>query len=304
MSRRWLAITPQEYFALPAYGSGALRCFAREGQLMFYHKYVKNPRVETDSDAQRLGRAFHAAMENESSWIDRYARVPEVICEDEFFDAINAEVKGGKALVAGEPINRKVKAHKEYLEAHKNRAAREGRDFMYESEFEVVYGQITAVYENPAVRDLLMEKREFNVEATCLLSHSSGLELKALVDMPLFTKNVDFKTTRHMLPVEFIRDAYKRGYDWQAGHYSLVTGKNDFSIVSVTNSYPYEANLFDVPRHVVAARKREIERHCHELAMLIQDKIGGCDSQGVPLAFHSEMWGAAIPLELEYGARQ
>lgn len=298
MNRRWLAIPPKEYFELPAYGSGAIRCFAKAGQLVFYHEYIQNPRVDSDSDAQRLGRAFHAAMEDENGWIDHYARIPDKVEQDEFYDAINAGVKGGKLLVVGEEINCKVKSHREYMEAHQNKAEREGKDFLTDSELVVVFGQIRAVYDNPAIRDVLMEKREFNVEATCVLEHDSGVTLKALVDLPLFSRNVDFKTTRLRLPVEFIRDAYKRGYDWQAGHYSLVTGKSDFSIVSVTNTPPYEANLFEVPRQVITGRRREIERHCYQLALLLNDNISEKDSQGIPLAFHSEGWGAAMPLEI------
>jgi hypothetical protein len=298
MTRRWLAIPPKEYFALPAYGSGALRCFAKAGQLVFYHDYIQNPREGSDSDAQRLGRAFHAAMESENGWLDKYARVPDKVEDDEFYEDINSNVKGGKPLVLGEMLNGKVKSHREYMEAHCQKAEREGKEFLSESELLVVFGQIRAVYDNPAIRELLMEKREFNVEATCVYEHESGLSLKALVDLPLFSRNVDFKTTRFRLPVDFIRDAYKRGYDWQAGHYSLVTGKSDFSIISVTNAPPFEANLFEVPRAVINGRKREIDRHCHQLAMLLNDKIVEKDSQGIPLAFHSEGWGASVPLEL------
>lgn len=303
MTRRWLAIPPKDYFALPAYGSGALRCLAKDGQYVFYYEYIQNPRVESDSDAQRLGRAFHAAMEDENGWLDRYYRVPEKVEQDEFWEAINTGIKGGKPLLVGEDLQPKIKSHREYFQAHQQKAEREGKDFMYESDFATVYGQIRAVYDNPATRDLLMEKREFNVEATCVLTHESGVELKALVDLPLFSVNVDFKTTRCRVPAQFIRDAYNRGYDWQAGHYSLVTGKQDFSIISVTNAPPFEAMLYDVPRQVIVSRKREIDRHARQLAMLLADKIGESDSQGIPLAFHSEGWGAAQPLEMEYAGR-
>lgn len=303
MNRRWLAIAPKEYFELPAYGSGALRCFARSGQLVFYHEYLMQDREESDSGAQRLGRAFHAAMEDENAWRERYAVIPTKIEQDEFYDAVRAEEHGGKSLALGDEINLRLKSHKLYMQAHKDRAAREGKDFVTETELEIVYGQVSAVYDNPAVRELLHEKREFNVEATCLLEHDSGITLKALVDLPLQSQNVDFKTTRHRIPVEFIRDAYKRGYDWQAGHYALVTGKRDFSFVSVTNCPPFEANLFTVPRQVVNGRAKEIERHCYQLALLLNDEISEKDSQGIPYSFHSELWGTAIPLETEYMGR-
>ncbi len=297
--REWLAIPPADYFRLNAYGSGAMRYFSIKGQYDFYHRYVLQQREEKQSDSQRMGRAFHAAMESETGWVDRHYRIPQVVEDDEFVRDTNSRVGGGKQLEVGHKLNLHLPSHRASMEAHQLRAEREGKDFLTDDEFNQVALQVAAIYDNPAVRELLAEKRQYNVESTCVLQHESGVALKALLDLTLYEMLVDFKTTRMRNKDDFIRDAYKNGYDWQAGHYCLVTGKTKFQFVSVTNEYPYESNVFEVPQRVISLRKREIEKQAFNLARLLNDKISDVDSQGVPLSFHSELWGTVIPMEFE-----
>lgn len=304
--REWLAIRPIEYHQLEAFGSGAMKCFATKGQLEFYYNYVLKQRADEDTDALRMGRAFHAAMEDPNNWRDRYSLIPTAIDDDRYVPEINdmldQQQSDSRRLVIGHKINTHLPSHRQYLQCHRTAADLAGKDFMTAEDAIKVAGQVAAVYDNPACRDLLAEKRAFNCEATCILHHDSGVDLKALCDLTLCESIADFKTTRMRNPNDFIRDAIKiggRGYDWQAGHYSLVTGKSQFFFVSVTNDPPYEANVFEVPRRIVAARRGDIERHCYQLALLLKDKISDVDSQGIPLSFHSEMWGTVIPMELD-----
>src|SRR5690606_8732587 len=110
-----------------------------------------------------------------------------------------------------------------------------------------IEGQVAAVYDNAAIRELLSDKNSMNVEVACFMKHKSGLELKTLCDLVIGDAVIDWKSTCMRNPYSFLRDAVKRGYDYQAAHTCLVTGKSRFLFGSVSDAFPYEANLWEVP---------------------------------------------------------
>lgn len=302
--RTWLNISAAEYHELDALGSGAVKCFAMDGNLEFYARYVAKTKERDDTDAMRLGRAFHAAMEDESGWEKLYRVVPTKIEDDEYVEAINAELKesGSKAapLIVGVPLYLKFPAHRKYLECHKLAAQREGQDFLTESEVDLVHRQVDVVYDSAECADLLQHKGKLNVEVSCVYKHHSGLMTKALNDLIVGGVIVDFKTTDRSGTYNIAADFLRRGYDWQSGLYRMVTGKDEFLFVSVTKSEPFEALVFEVP----AARTIECHDKIHDQLFQIADMmragvLDDTDSQGVPHRWHNELWGARIPLDLD-----
>lgn len=304
MERQWLNLSAAEYHALDALGSSAIKCFAVDGQLEFYARYIAKTKERKETDAMRLGRAFHAAMEDENGWEKRYARIPTSIEDDEFVEAINgARDPKSKAepLVVGVPIYPKFPTHREYVEAHRLRAERLGLDWMNDDEIEIVHRQIQSAYANPAIRELLENKSQLNVEATCIAQHSSGLKIKALCDMVLPAGIIDFKTTSQPNNRSFLWDAFKkRHYDYQAGLYRLVTGKERFWFISIKGEPEYEANLFEVPPRLLEQRQADIDNSLNLIAQTMRmSALDEKDESGIPPSWHSEGWGTCMSFDLE-----
>lgn len=304
LKREWLNLTPEEYHALDALGSGALRCHAIEGNLEFYARYIAKTKQRDDTDAMRMGRAFHAAMENDGDWEGRYVLVPESVQEDVISEGINyaLDLSGSKAqrLSPGQELNFKLPSHRQYFEAWKNLAANEKKDFLTPSELETVKRQVHAVYDNPECRDILSHKTDLLSEVACILHHESGIDLKALLDRVIGTGIVDFKKTCKRNPCDFYRDACNRGYDRQMGHYLFVSGKVYAVIISVTDEPPFEANAWEMPAKLMQERIADTEHQVYQIAQLKHNSYSDeLDSQGVPLSFHNELWGARIEFSYE-----
>ena len=301
--REWLHISTADYHALPAFGSGAIRCFSMDGPLEFWARYISRTKVKDETDPMRLGRAFHAAMET-GDWQSGYWPIPTVIQDDAYASEINAAMEGRKSqgarLNPGDEINTRLPAHRLYLAAHETQAQTRGLDFLTEAEIESVKRQVQACYDHAGIADLLQHKSSLNVEATCVLQHSSGLKLKALCDLVLTNGILDFKTTGQRNNFSFLRDAFRKGYDFQAGQYSVVTGKEQFWFASVTSEPPFEANLFEVPPSLLLQRAEDVNRQTEVIAQTMRmSALDDKDSQGIPASWHSEGWNTALEFSLD-----
>lgn len=300
--REWLNISAAEYHALPAFGSSAIRCFALAGQLEFYARYIAKTKVREDTDAMRMGRAFHAAMEDNGDWTERYCRVPTRVEDDEFVEDINKELDGkdSKAarLVPDADLNFKLPSHRAYFDAHKLRAERLGKDFLSDDEIDTVHQQVQAVYDNPECKDILCHRTGLLSEVACVFHHDSGIERKALIDRVISTGIVDFKKTCESSPFEFVRAARRLGYDYQLGDYLFVTGKTYACIISVNDSAPFEAHAWEMPPALMRQRMDDAERYTTLIAQQMRmAEIDEKDSQGIPLSWHNEGWGARLPFD-------
>jgi hypothetical protein len=305
-TREWLTITPEQYHALDALGSSAIRCFALEGQLEFYARFVAKLKPKPDTDAMRMGRAFHAAMEGDPEWNNRYAVVPDVIQDDDVCDEVNANMKSGSKAtpcIPGDEINQRLQSHRAYLDAHREAALKTGMDWMTPSEAERVKYQVAAVYDNPDCRELLSIRSNIQSEVACVYDHA-GVKRKALIDRVVGDGIVDFKSTCQSNPLEFLRDAKRRGYDYQMGDQLFVTGKSWAAIISVNDTYPYEAHAWDMPKGLMVQRVDDATRHTEAIGQLRQlALLDENDSQGVPTSYHNELWGSRMIFDLnEMGA--
>ena len=299
--RQWLPITPAEYHALDALGSSAIRCFALEGQLEFYARFVAKKKPKPDTDAMRLGRAFHAAMEGDENWEDRYAIVPDVIADDPIAQDVNdgMETVGSKAkqCIPGDEINPRYPSHRAYMEAHRQSAIDSGKDWMTPAESERVKGQVAAVYDNPDCRELLSLNTNLLSEVACVYEHA-GVKRKALIDRVVGDGIVDYKSTCQSSPLEFLRDAKRRGYDYQLGDQLWITGKLWAAIISVNDEYPFEAHAWDMPPALMTIRAEDAKRHTEAIGQLQKMAlIDQQDSQGIGLSWHNDLWGSRLQFD-------
>jgi hypothetical protein len=304
--RQWLAITPKEYHALDALGSSAIRCFALEGQLEFYARFVSRLKKKSDSDAMRLGRAFHAAMEGDPNWHDRYAMIPGIIEDDDMCASVNSDIPAkstAKPCMPGDELNLRIPSHRAYLELHQEAAIKDGKDWMTPAEVERVLFQVAAVYDNSDCRELLSLQSNLQSEVACVYNHG-GVKRKALIDRVVDDGIVDFKSTCQSNPLEFLRDARRRGYDYQMGDQLFVTGKTWAAILSVNDTYPFEAHVWDMPKNLMAKRTDDARRHTDAIGQLQQlSLIDEKDSQGIPVSYHNELWGSRLKFDInEMGA--
>jgi hypothetical protein len=299
----WLNITMQEYHALDAIGSSALRVFALQGQTAYYARYIAKIVEQSDTDAKRLGRAFHLAMENPDGWRNKYVIAPTIVEDETLVTAINAtlsERTSAKLLRVGDPIDMRLQTHRLYVQHFAELAEQSGKEVLTDKEAETVERQIAAVYDNPACREYVGLKGQCNVEVACVSEdEATGLKIKALCDLVVGDTIVDFKTTKALSPLEFVRDAERFGYDFQAAHYLHVTGKDEFRFISVTTEPPFVASVFYVPGTIIARRKEQNLQSLQQIEQLLamSEFSEQRDSQGIPIDWMPEGWGGEYPLD-------
>jgi hypothetical protein len=304
MNREWLDITPEQYHELDAFGSGAIRTYVVDGLAEFWAKCIKKIKQRAETNALRLGRAFHAAMEDPDSWRDMVIETPHAIDDDELAAQANTELIDGKSkkvpATVGARLNRQYPTHRRWVELWEERAQRDGLDILSADAIANLNLMIRSVYDNTECCEILEDKNHLNVEVACVCQHTSGVMLKALIDLMHGECVTDFKTTCEARPEGFIRFAWKHGYLWQAAHYCLVAGKERFRFISVRNEPPYESNVFEVPPQLLHPRIEQVDRQVTELAQVMTNsQMDSLDCQGMPLSYHNEGWGSVIPLDID-----
>ena len=292
----WLDIEPSEYHALKAFGSSAIKCFAQDGPLQFHHDYIAKKNY-FDSDAMRIGRSFHKAMEEPVTWQDWYVRVPTTIEHNELYDdAVFSMPEGTTAKIPepGEPVSARRLFDKTYVGYFKLHAESNGLDWLNDDEIEIVKQQQQACWDNLAIREVL-ESDTKKVEVAAVKEHGH-ITIKALIDLLIQPKFWDFKTTKANNPHQYWRDFQRLGYGYQIAHYRLVTGIEEHGHIFVSNSAPFEAQIMDIPLRVIQHEWDKTQEHHDNLSQLIGqlNEHTGTDSQGIPFDFHNEPWGSVI----------
>lgn len=305
MQREWPDMKVDDYHAHPAWGSSALKSLARgEDLLRWYQTYVKRER-DDDSDARRMGRAFHSAMEKPDGWRDGYIVIPEKVGDDEFVESINRELKESESkaqpLVPKKPINRQMPAHRSYIEAWQNKAKRENKEFVTAAELDTIYRMVAAVFDNPAFEREGIFRSGNEVERPCIAQcPETGLWLKSLLDLCNRQSDrffVDWKKTGQRTPRSFVRDADRFGYPHQIDYYGYVTDIDRHYLAYVTDSEPFEAHLIELKREQLRQHRDDNLRALERIKQLMeQAKDCDTDSQGVPTIFHNELWGSCWDL--------
>ena len=274
----------------PYLNHSTIRYLAAEGSWRARHDVMFRPQQgdEEHTDAQRVGTIFHLAQET-PEWMEWVVVVPSELEDDEWRLQVEDEFMDSKLTVSLDPgttINLRSKAHKRYRDLHREAAIEAGKLWLSEAECQVVLSQVAACLENPVIRELT--RRQLGREVVYLAETNSDIILKALVDVDCPEYILDWKTTRFNTPHSFVRDAYRKGYHYQAGHYLTVTGKDVFYFAAVTKSVPAEAMLYQVPPEVIETAKNENDK--------LYDAIAGCFAME---SYHCPGWGTIMPLDTE-----
>jgi len=312
--RQWLNITAAEYHELDAISSSMLKAMEKEGPMDYHAQYIAKQKQRPATTAQRMGTAFHSAMENPDCWDKSYLIIDEVIDDKSIAEQVNEVLDEKKSSAArcemGAAINRRQAAHKMYLAEVERQAAEDGREIMTAYQYAIVEKQIAAVYDNPGTAQYVGHRNPNNVELACLWDCPYGMPVKALVDLLVDDTIVDFKTTRATQNYDWFREGKRHGYAYQAAHYLYVTGLPKFCFISVTSEAALktgshcEAMLWDVTYADLAEAH---EANMKALSTLqTADLLSGndplTDSQGVPEIWHNEGWGSLEPLPMSFAA--
>src|SRR5690606_11923826 len=114
--------------------SSALRCFAKDGPLACYARYVAHICEPSESDAKSLGTAFHKAMENREAFDSSYVVMPEVIKDESIAEDVNEELydSGSKAARCnvGDKINLKFPSHRKFVDRFKLHWESQGKEIL------------------------------------------------------------------------------------------------------------------------------------------------------------------------------
>lgn len=241
--------TREQYFADQRVSASMMRCYETEGPLVAFHKYIKRDMPSDDTkDWQRLGTAFHAAMEDIQAFKESYYLVPTIVPDDFLPEEIkDAELKSrGKVIDGhGSLLNKSWQRHKLYLQDQQAAAEMQGKAWLTEEEADTVWMQVQAVWDNPACAKYLGPKTRGNREVA-LIAELNGVPCKGLIDILRADEDavVDFKTTRHRTKEAFIKDATGKGYHYQLAHYAELACVNQAVIVAVTKEFPFEAMAY------------------------------------------------------------
>lgn len=248
MTVKYLDITVQEYHDYPALSSSGLRCLMLNGPATFHARYILKNVKESQTDAQRLGQATHLAFEHSDDPLSVLEIIPSVIEEHSCVPDINRlmpEKTSAKKLVVGDKINKQIRSHKDYMAARESIATTNGRFWINDEEAKMIVGQMEAILDNPATREIVEQGGGREIPA-CNVDTETGVKIKALADIEQPHRIVDLKTTRQLTTDQFASDAKRHSYHIQMNHYTRCFDKPEPAlIIGVTNVEPYLAFLYE-----------------------------------------------------------
>lgn len=270
--RKIVKMTAEEYHKLPHISSTQIRCFKQEGPWQFYHKYVGKTVVDgEESDDLLFGRAVHAVLEG---------RKLTDVCVSE------------PEEIAGDPVNRRLKKHREYLLEWRAMQESGGKMILSAEAYSTVAPMVEMALSNPAVRDLLRHECYREIPSTAK-HRVSGIEVKALADVmipkhPQGPTIVDWKTTSAKTANDCITEGFRRwAYNYQAAWYSDVFGATYFKFVFIVKKLPYDVFVFNVPGEVLSAASEANDQALIELKDCFDTN-----------SWHSMGWGAEMEFSM------
>ena len=239
MSEIW-EVNNEEYHAERMHDSSSTLKVARKSLQLYEALYVTGTVERSGSSPEMLfGSAFHCALLEPDEFDSRYFYEPEETPD-------------------GEPINRRLKAHREFLEEVLQR--NEGREMLQAGDKERIEGMLASVGAFKDASDRLKTGQpELGIKFEI-----DGHPLKALMDWSCPDQNIilDVKTTRHSGGIDvFRREIDNREYHCQAALYAeayrQVYGRvPEFYWLFVHTAAPYETYLFKMGK---ATRKIGLE---------------------------------------------
>lgn len=208
----------------------ALKAFAKSPN--HYIKYVTEP---MDSDAMRLGRAFHVS-----------ALEPHLFAEQ---------------FAVAEKVDRRTKAGKEYWAAFQEE--NKDRDVLTMDEYTLMTTMTSRALNDRVAAEYLWPegKREFEVDREQELGDSNAMTLvKARADIYEPGKWVaDLKSVRSADPEDFQRDAYRMEYHLQAYIYRVLFDVPAFYWICVEKESPFNVVVYKQSDRAFAMAERRFK---------------------------------------------
>lgn len=247
-------VTADEYHADHSHVGRSMAEVFRKSRRLYEARYVtRTLDVPPPSDAMVRGTLMHmAALEPE-----RFAS--RVACKPTFFKD-------------GEAINRRLKAHREYL-AEWLANVPDGSIIATRGEAATAQAMGRALRGNPAIRQFLDAPGQSEVAIRWVDEH--GLPRKAMFDRLAeyrgHTCLVDLKSARQWKPDPFARQVVNLGYHRQlawyaAGARAVFDCEVQCLLVVVHAEPPYETVAYDLSADFLQLGRDQNERTCRQLA--------------------------------------
>lgn len=189
----------------------AMKAFAKSP-----NHYIKYVTTSADSEAMRLGRAFHT-----------------MALEPQLFDTLYA---------VAEKVDRRTKAGKEYWAEFQE--ANEGRDVLSREEHTLCQTMTNRALNDDVAGDFTWpeSKRQFEVDAERMMGKTL---VKARADIYEPGEWVaDLKSVRSADPEDFQRDAYQMEYHLQAYIYRVLFDVPNFYWICVEKEAPFNVVVY------------------------------------------------------------
>ncbi len=216
--------------------------------------YQWRARLKRESDAMNFGTALHAAILEPQRFKSQYVVEPE-------------------CMPNGEEINRRIKAHRDFIALFRRETENTGGKVVTPSEFDSIIGMLTACASNPMVCELL-----HGGEQECVAQAKwNGMLIKGQADHfgehpQLGRIVVDVKTTQDASPGAFSRAIHNYHYDLQSGVYSKLFSADAFIFIAIEKQAPYSVGVYRADDSIIGRGQEQAEQ--------LINRIKECEATG------------------------
>lgn len=244
-------LTNDEYRAIQGWSSTQIKSVVK-------HSVRKALIPIADSDALRMGRAFHTVMESVEAFDRDYA----VFDDTEIVFSIQRE----------RPNISVPSMTKEYKQARKQfEQENQGKEIVSLDDFNTLLMMRENAFSNPQVEAIMQSADKTYVEQSYrksvhIDSHQASVLVKARPDLIVHMGNssykmIDWKSCRDASPKGFRSDFFKYRYDVQAVVYCDVVGidPRDFLFVALEKEAPYLCAVYGMTDEVIEVASRDYE---------------------------------------------
>lgn len=242
--------------------------------------YINRSTLFKETDAMKLGTLVHKAILEPMEFKNKFVLAPKEI--------------------DGQPVNRRVKAHREFLQDFEASLAIKGQTSIDESEMDTLSGILAQVGQDKTLPDLI--NRGFP-EATAVWE-IDGRKCKGrsdyfLPNSPYGRAVIEIKTTNDGRLSSFSRQSYNLNYDLGAWWYLNGFEATEFIFVVLETKPPYPISIFRADESFLA--------HGEMRAKKLLEQLKKCEDSGIWHGYTSGMemltlpsWSTAIELEETY----
>lgn len=200
--------------------------------------YVNRDKLRHETASMKLGTAFHAAILEPMKFKENYLQLPN-------------------CMPNGEAINRRKKAHKEYLEqiALENPT----KITLTDDEMDSLTGMLNSILEHDLANSLFKD----GLAETVSFWQNEGQNCKGKADYfhakhPLLGDRVlvELKTAQDGSHVAFSREVVKRNLDFQAAWYQQGFNADRVITVVVETKFPYPIAVYSMDLWLDSGRNK------------------------------------------------